>query len=161
MSPRIKLFIGGFVILAAVGFLIFSSTQASAQYFLTIDELAAKGPSMVDRNVTVSGAVLGDTISYDPQTLSVKFTVANVPGDNAEVERLGGLGKVLHDAVTDTSRTRLKVVYQGAKPDLLRNEAQAVMTGHIGADGIFYATELLLKCPTKYEQAIPQQAQGN
>ena len=161
MSSHMKLFIGGFVILAAVGFLIFSSTQASAQFFLTVDELAAKGPSMVDRNVTVSGAVLGDTITYDPQTLSVKFTVANVPGDNAEIELLGGLGKVLHDAVSDPSRTRLKVIYQGAKPDLLRNEAQAVMTGHIGADGIFYATELLLKCPTKYEQAIPQQAQGN
>ncbi len=161
MSSRMKLFIGGFVILAAVGFLIFSSTQASAQYFLTVDELAAKGASMVDRNVTVSGAVLGDTITYDPQTLTVKFTVANVPGDNAEIEQLGGLGKVLHDAVTDPSRGRLQVVYQGAKPDLLRNEAQAVMTGHIGADGIFYASELLLKCPTKYEQAVPQQAQGN
>ena len=40
-------------------------------------------------------------------------------------------------------------------------EAQAVMTGHLGADGVFYASELLLKCPTKYEQAVPQQAQGN
>ena len=161
MSPRIKLLIGGLVILAAVGFLIFSSTQASAQFFMTVDELGAKGPSMVDRNVTVSGAVLGDTITYDPKTLSVAFTVANVPGDNAEIEKEGGLGKVLHQAVIDTSRSRLKVVYQGAKPDLLRNEAQAVMTGHLGADGVFYASELLLKCPTKYEQAVPQQVQGN
>ena len=80
MSSRTKLFLGGFVILAAVGFLIVSSTQASAQFFMTVDELAAKGPAMVDRNVTVSGAVLGDTITYDPQTLSVKFTVANVSG---------------------------------------------------------------------------------
>ena len=161
MSSRMKLIIGGVIILAAVGFLIVSSTQASAQFFMTIDELAAKGPSMVDRNVTVSGAVIGDTIQYDPQTLSVTFTVANVPGDNAEIERLGGLGKVLHEAVIDPSRSQLKVVYSGAKPDLLRNEAQAVMTGHLGADGIFYASELLLKCPTKYEQAVPQQAQGN
>jgi cytochrome c-type biogenesis protein CcmE len=161
MSSRMKLLIGGFVILAAVAFLVISSTQASAQFFMTIDELGAKGPSIVDRNVTVSGAVLGDTIAYDPDTLSVTFTVANVPGDNAEIEKLGGLGKVLHEAVIDPSRSRLKVVYQGAKPDLLRNEAQAVMTGHLGADGVFYASELLLKCPTKYEQAVPQQAQGN
>src|SRR6187551_3427824 len=139
MSSRMKLIIGGVIILAAVGFLIVSSTQASAQFFMTIDELGAKGPGMVDRNVTISGAVIGDTISYDPQTLSVKFTVANVPGDNAEIERLGGLGKVLHEAVIDRSRSQLKVVYQGAKPDLLRNEAQAVMTGHLGGDGIFYA----------------------
>jgi cytochrome c-type biogenesis protein CcmE len=161
MSSRVKLFIGGFIILAAVGFLIVSSTQASAQYFMTIDELGAKGPSMVDRNVTVSGAVMGDTIAYDPQKLSLTFTVANVPGDNNEIEREGGLAKVLHQAVTDPSRSHLKIVYTGAKPDLLRNEAQAIMTGHLGADGVFYATELLLKCPTKYEQAVPQQAQGN
>ncbi len=161
MSSRMKLFLGGFVILAAVGFLIVSSTQASAQFFMTIDELGAKGPSIVDHNVTVSGAVLGDSITYDPKTLSVTFTVANVPGDNAEIEKEGGLGKVLHEAVIDPNRSRLKVVYQGAKPDLLRNEAQAVMTGHLGTDGVFYASELLLKCPTKYEQAIPQQAQGN
>jgi cytochrome c-type biogenesis protein CcmE len=53
------------------------------------------------------------------------------------------------------------VVYVGVKPDLMRNEAQAIMTGHLGADGIFYAEELLLKCPTKYEEAVPEQAQGN
>ncbi len=34
------------------------------------------------------------------------------------------------------------------------------MTGHIEADGIFYADELLLKCPTKYEEAIPEQSEG-
>lgn len=161
MSSRVKLLIGGLVILVAVGFLIVSSTQASAQFFMTVDELGAKGSTMVDRNVTVSGAVMGDTIAYDPQTLSLQFTVANVPGDNNQIEKDGGLAKVLHQAVIDPSRSRLKVIYKGAKPDLLRNEAQAIMTGHIGADGVFYASELLLKCPTKYEQAVPQQAQGN
>ena len=43
-------------------------------------------------------------------------------------------------------------------PDLLQNEAQAIMTGKMGEDGVFYATELLLKCPTKYEEAVPEQA---
>lgn len=161
MAPRVKLLIGGIVILAAVAFLIFTATQASAQYFMTVDELAAKGQAAMDRTVTVSGAVLGDTISYDPEKSTVEFTVANVPGDNNEIDRQGGLAKVLHDAVTDPGRSRLKVVYEGAKPDLLKNEAQAIMTGHLGPDGVFYASELLLKCPTKYEQAVPQQVQGN
>jgi len=53
------------------------------------------------------------------------------------------------------------VVYIGPKPDLLRDEAQAIMTGHMAADGIFYADELLLKCPTRYEQAVPAQAATN
>jgi cytochrome c-type biogenesis protein CcmE len=49
----------------------------------------------------------------------------------------------------------------GAKPDLLRGEAQAIMTGKLGDDGVFYADELLLKCPTKYEEAVPEQAAAN
>ncbi|MEW6241993.1 MAG: cytochrome c maturation protein CcmE, partial [Chloroflexota bacterium] len=85
-------------------------------------------------------------------------TVVHVPGDNAEIEALGGLAEVLHQAVEDPTRSRIQVVYVGPKPDLLRHEAQAIMTGHLGADGIFYAEELLLKCPTKYEEAVPEQA---
>ena len=51
----------------------------------------------------------------------------------------------------------MQVVYVGVKPDLLRDEAQAIMTGQLGEDGVFHADELLLKCPTKYEEAVPQQ----
>lgn len=67
---------------------------------------------------------------------------------------------MLHAAVNDPAQPRLKVVYNGVKPDLLKNEAQAIMTGKLGADGVFYAQELLLKCPTKYEEALPQQSGG-
>ena len=67
---------------------------------------------------------------------------------------------VLHQAVIDPTRSRMKVVYTGPKPDLLRDEAQAIMTGKLGEDGVFYADELLLKCPTKYEEAVPEQAEG-
>jgi cytochrome c-type biogenesis protein CcmE len=52
----------------------------------------------------------------------------------------------------------MQAIYVGPKPDLLRDEAQAIMTGHLGEDGVFYADELLLKCPTKYEEAVPSQA---
>jgi cytochrome c-type biogenesis protein CcmE len=53
----------------------------------------------------------------------------------------------------------MQVVYEGVMPDLLRNEAQAIMTGRFGNDNVFYADELLLKCPTKYEEAVPEQAE--
>jgi len=107
--------------------------------------------------VRISGAVIGDSIQYDPQTLTVSFIVANVPGDNKQIEAEGGLAAVLHNAVVDPSRTRLQAEYVGPKPDLLRDEAQAIMTGYMGEDGVFYADELLLKCPTKYEEAVPSQ----
>jgi len=84
--------------------------------------------------------------------------VAQVPGDNDEIEALGGLAVVLHNAVMDKSLNRLPVVYEGVMPDLLRDEAQAIMTGHLDENGLFHAEELLLKCPTKYEEAVPEQS---
>jgi cytochrome c-type biogenesis protein CcmE len=157
---RTKFMLGGLLILAAVIYLIVSSTQASAEYFMTIDELKAEGSAAVGKSLRASGAVVGDTIQYDPQTLTLTFDVAHVPGDNAEIEAEGGLAAVLHQAVIDPTRARMKVVYVGPKPDLLRDEAQAIMTGHLGDDGVFYADELLLKCPTKYQEAVPSQAAG-
>ena len=157
---RAKFIVGGLLIVAAVVYLIVTSTQASAQYFLTVDELAARAGSDIGREVRISGAVLGDTVVYEPETLTLQFTVAHVPGDNSEIEAQGGLAKVLYDAVNDPDRTQLQVVYNGPKPDLLRHEAQAIMTGELGDDGVFYADELLLKCPTKYEEAVPEQSEG-
>lgn len=159
-AGRAKFIIGGLLIIAATIYLIISSTQASAQYFMTIDEINSKGGQVSGRELRVSGAVIGDTIQYDSQNLKLTFEVAHVPGDNKEIEAQGGLAEVLHQAVADTSRNRLKVEYTGVMPDLLRNEAQAIMTGKIGDDGVFYAEELLLKCPTKYEEAVPEQSSG-
>ncbi len=155
-----KFVIGGLMILGAVVFLIVNATSGAAQYFLTVDELNAKGPEIVDKNLRVSGAVIGDTIQYDPATLTLTFEVAHVPADAPDIETEGGLAEALHQATIDPSRARMTVVYIGVKPDLLKHEAQAIVTGHLGADGIFYADELLLKCPTRYEEAVPDQA-GN
>ena len=158
---RVKFLIGGLLIMAAVVYLIISSTQNAAQYFMTVEELSQKSATVAGREVRVSGAVLGDTIQYDSQTLTLRFTIAHTPGDNKEVEAAGGLAAVLHEAVSDPELPRLQVEYNGVMPDLLRHEAQAIMTGKMGDDGVFYAEELLLKCPTKYEEAVPEQSAGN
>jgi len=156
---RVKFLIGGLLIVAAVIYLIASSTQAAAQYYMTIDELIAKGESVRDRDLKIAGAIIGDSIEYDAQNLTLRFTMANVPADPDEIEAAGGLAEVLHRAVEDESSSRLEVVYIGPMPDLMRHEAQAIVTGRLGEDGIFYADELLLKCPTRYEEEIPLQAQ--
>ncbi|MDP1548247.1 MAG: cytochrome c maturation protein CcmE, partial [Anaerolineales bacterium] len=148
----------GGLILAAVVYLITSSTQANAEYFMTVDELKADGEAAYGKSLRLSGAVIGDTVQYDPQTLTLTFEIAHVTGDNKEIERQGGLAEALYQAVIDPTRQRVKVVYVGPKPDLLRGEAQAIVTGKLNADGVFIAEELLLKCPTRYEEAVPEQA---
>ena len=158
-SPgRTTFMLGGLLIVFAVIYLIASATQAAAQYYLTIDELIAKGDSFGDRDIKVSGAVDGESIVYDAKSLTLRFTAVNVPADLSEIEAAGGLAKVLYTALRDPNASRIEIEYIGPKPDLLRHEAQAIVTGRMGSDGVFHADELLLKCPTRYEGEIPIQS---
>jgi cytochrome c-type biogenesis protein CcmE len=154
MKP--KFMIGGAMMLAAVVYLIFSATSASAERFMTVDEMLAETPEVVGESLRVTGAVVGDTIQYDADTLTLTFEVAHAPADFQEIEEQGGLAEVLFQAVNDPERQRVKVVYIGVKPDLLRGEAQAIMAGKLDEKGVFHAEELLLKCPTRYEEALPE-----
>ena len=78
-SGRGKFLIGGLLILAAVIYLIVSATQAGAQYFYTVEEMQAKVAPGDGTQLRVTGAVIGDTIEYDPETLTLKFEVAHMP----------------------------------------------------------------------------------
>jgi len=155
---RPKFLIGFGVIIAAIIYLIASNTLNNAQYFLTVKELQAKGESVVGRSVRLSGAVIGDSINYDDKTLTLSFTIANVTNDLKEIDARGGLAQVLAEAVADPTAPRISVIYIGPKPDLMKPEAQAIVEGRLGKDGIFHADNLLLKCPTRYEAQVPAQA---
>jgi len=157
MQNKTSFIVAGLLVVGAMIYLIVSSTGSTAQYFLTVEEILAMDDEAMQRNITVSGAVLGETIVYDALAPRVTFTILNVPADPQEVERRGGLARVLHDAVQDPIGARLEVVYNGVKPDLLQNEAQAIVRGKMAMDGRFYADEVLLKCPSRYEEEIPTQ----
>ncbi len=58
VAGRAKFIIGGLLVIAAVVYLIVSSTRANAQYFLTVDELIAEGQANRGRDLRVSGAVI-------------------------------------------------------------------------------------------------------
>ncbi len=149
---RMKFLIGGLLILAAVVYLIASNTATTANYFFTVDELLER--SAVGQDVRISGAVIGETIAYDLDTLELTFEVAHVPGDQSDIDALGGLAVVLDQAVKDPNAQRIQVKYVGEKPDLLHEQSQAIMDGRLGDDGVFYADTLLLKCPTRYEDEV-------
>jgi cytochrome c-type biogenesis protein CcmE len=153
-SDRLKFLIGGLLLLGAVVYLIVFGTVSDAQYFMTVDSLLASD-EYVGQTVRISGAVDGETIVYDGTNLILDFTIANIPPETTD------LALTLHNAVNDPNAARLTVHMEGeVKPDLLQHEAQAIMTGTLGADGTFYATELLLKCPSRYEENVPAQVEG-
>ncbi|NLB70385.1 MAG: cytochrome c maturation protein CcmE, partial [Chloroflexi bacterium] len=93
-----------------------------------------------------------------PETLDLSFTVAQIPGDHRLIEQMGGMAKVLAEAVADPDAARMTIHYTGVRPDLLKDEAQAIVTGTLDENGVFQASELLMKCPSRYESALPEQA---
>jgi len=155
-----KTLIAVLVIAVALIALLIATTRSSTQYFLTVSELQSGETDMTGRNVRMSGVVLGDTIVYDPQTLDLTFEVAQIPGDHRVINEMGGMAVVLEKAAADPTLPRITIHYNGVKPDLLKHEAQAIVSGSLDVNGIFQAKELLLKCPSKYESALPSQA-GN
>ena len=154
-----KLILGIVIIIAAVVYLIASSTLSQSQYFLTVEELQSNQVEYVGKNVRMSGVVLGDTIAYDPQTLELTFQVAQIPGDHRVIEQMGGMSVVLAQAAQDPTLPKMTIHYVGPRPDLLKDEAQAIITGSLDENGIFQASELLLKCPSKYQSELPDQSQ--
>jgi hypothetical protein len=63
LKARSKFFIGGAIIVLAVGYLIASSIGGSTAYYLTVEEVEAQGPS--ERTVRVAGNVVGETIEWN------------------------------------------------------------------------------------------------
>jgi len=126
-GPRLKLIIGVAVVILAIGYLVVSSVSSSSAYYMTIGELKAAGQSRQDRKVRVAGELIGDTVKWDARQIKLDFVIA----DGSE---------------------QLPVSYSGARPDMFRDGAETIVEGTY-ADGLFRATDLLLKCPSKYEEA--------
>lgn len=155
---RLRFVIAGALLLGAVAFLILSGTASGARYFITVNDVLAK-PDIVGKTVKVTGAVIGNTIRFDADTRTIHFTMAHITDDMKELDTEGGLAKALHLAVTNPNAKRAEVIVRNqAMPDLLKDEAQAIVTGKLGANGVFEADELLLKCPSKYSSDVPNQA---
>jgi len=151
-----QLWVGVALILGAVAFLILGNTLGGAQYFTTVNALMANPEEHIGKTIRISGAVVGETIQYDSQNLNIAFTIAHIP-ENAE-----NIGEALFIAANDPTATRLPIYIENTvKPDLLRHEAQAIITGKLGEDGVFYATELLLKCPSRFEDGANPLSESN
>jgi cytochrome c-type biogenesis protein CcmE len=122
-SGRAKFYLGGAVIIVAVAWLILSSIGSSSAYYVTVGELMTG--STPNRVVRAAGDVVSQTIDWDPQQMVLRFEIADETGT-------------------------MPVLYKGPRPDLLEDGAHAVVEGRYGSSGIFEATAVLLKCPSKY-----------
>jgi cytochrome c-type biogenesis protein CcmE len=153
---QVYMLIAGVGILAVVSYLLYS-VLFGGHYYTSVDELLAD-PDLVGKNVRVTGVIIGD-YQYDSSTETLTFVIGHIPTDGDAIKDEGGLATTLANAVNDPETTRLTVVYpSGEIPDLLENGNQAIITGKLDENGVFYADNLTLKCPTKYADELPQQA---
>jgi cytochrome c-type biogenesis protein CcmE len=159
MKNRITYILVAAAIVIAVVFLILTATAEESHFFITVSELSALSAEEQHQPLVVSGAVEGDSIVYDETIPQVTFTIVDIPSDLKVIEQRGGLAVVLEEAVQDPQAQRLQVVYSGVKPDLLKGNAQAILKGQLGEDGRFYSSDLLLKCPSRYAEDIPEQVE--
>ncbi len=131
MKPRTMFLAGGALILGAAGYLMASSIKTTAVYYVTPQELAGKlaaDPSVMGTGIKLGARVVPGSISRDPGGREVAFRVSD-----------GG--------------QTYPVVYRGVIPDTFTDSADVVVEGRLGKDGTFYATTLLAKCASRYENA--------
>jgi len=72
--------------------------------------------------------------------------VAGVVQDDVQKSQGG-----LHVTFTEKDGTAsMPVEYSGALPDIFKPGITVVAAGRLGSDGVFHATTLLAKCPSRF-----------
>jgi cytochrome c-type biogenesis protein CcmE len=106
---------------------------------------AYAGAAGTSKSISVAEATSG---RYADQRVEVSGTVVD--------DSFTTIDDQLHFAVYDPetgAATTLNIVYEGAVAATFGNGVVAICTGKLGEDGILRATELVTKCPSKYESA--------
>jgi len=119
------------VLVAALSYLAFTGIQESKSYYVTIKELQGMGDQAHGRRLRVAGSV--------------------VPGS---IHRQGTGA----DFQLDEEGRKLQIAYRASEPppDTFKDNAQALVEGSYGADGVFHAKQIQAKCASKYAPAANQ-----
>ena len=113
--------------LAAIGlatWLVLGAFRNNLVFFFSPTQVTAK-EAPVGRTFRIGGLVQAGSLKRDPDGLTIRFVV------------------------TDTA-TNLPVVYKGILPDLFKEGRGCVAQGKVGADGVFYADQIMAKHDENY-----------
>ena len=118
--------VGVIILVLVVGYLIYLSFGSSVSYYVTVSEFFAKGTELHNTNLRVAGKIADSPVDWNAQDLKLSFIITE-----------GG------DTMT--------VIYQGAKPSGFKAGSNILVEGEYHSDGVFQASQLIMKCPSKYE----------
>jgi cytochrome c-type biogenesis protein CcmE len=122
--------VGALVIVAALVGLTVTSFDAEVYYY-TVDEAVAKQAEIGDHEFRLKGKVVVGSHALREGTLNEHLFVLANEGEQAEV------------------------FFSGPLPDTFADDAEVIALGRFAADGTFTATEVVAKCPSRYEEAPP------
>jgi cytochrome c-type biogenesis protein CcmE len=120
---------GAVVIVAVFAWLLFGGLQKNVVFFLTPQELLAKGNEGVGVPVRLGGQVKPGSLKWDAKALDLRFTV------------------------TDGAR-EIQVHSTGAPPQMFREGMGVIVEGRV-AGGVFEATNLMVKHSNEYRAPKP------
>lgn len=127
MSSTVKFLIGGLVVVVVISVLIATSFSGSTSDYLSIADVKALGPEQT-RDSRVAGEIVSDSVDWSTRELHLTFQIEDGTG-------------------------QLDISYHGPQPDMLVDAVEAVVIGKYDpATQVFEAEELLMKCPSKYEE---------
>jgi cytochrome c-type biogenesis protein CcmE len=109
------------IVVGCIGYLIYSASGGASEYYLTVSELQSHASA---GDVRVAG-IVGNDVQKSDGGFHVTFTERD-------------------------STASMPVDYTGTLPDIFRPGITVVAEGKLGADGIFHATTLLAKCPSRF-----------
>ena len=136
MSKRKRFLIGGFVILAAISYLVVGGMKEAMVYFKMPSELRAEESSMQGKFVRMGGMVVQGSLHKDLQNLTYRFDLTD-------------------------GHTTFPVFFKGVPPDLFTEGKGAVVEGRIGSDGVFHATTIMAKHAEEYSPHTDAQPSAN
>ena len=121
---------GVMVIAAAFAYLLYGGLDRNVVYFLTPQELAAKGASGMDVPVRLGGLVKAGSIHWDEGTRDLRFTVTDGKSD-------------------------IPVHSTGVPPQMFRDGMGVVVEGRYRPDGVFASSNLIVKHSNEYRPPKP------
>lgn len=130
-NSKVKYIVGGVVIVGLIAYLIISSISSAGAYYREVGEVVAQRDALTGKNLRVSGNIVTTSVQYNAANLDLNFMISDP---------------------TDASKT-LPVYFHGVQPDQIGREgASAIVEGTLGPNGVVNANNLLLKCPSRYEE---------
>ena len=132
----IQIAVSALLIGGSLTYLLSNSLSEEMEYFHPADAVMVKRAELTNQRIRMGGFVLKDSILQKKGTLEYQFEVKPVPQ------------MLKYPEVANQTMT---VRYAGVVPDTFKDDAEVIVSGKLGEDGVFHATDLLAKCPSKYE----------